>query len=138
MSAADLLARIEANGVAATLEPDGRIRLQPIDALPSELLAEAKARRDELSALLATRSGGDGRDRSDDPTHNVKENAEDFCGPNGNIARMAPNALRYTVEVMRRAGSRTEPPPVTPESPACHPAARENNEAANQDPQAET
>jgi hypothetical protein len=51
--ASDLLGRIRAAGVSVSLEPDGRLRVQPLSALPSDLLAAAKAHRDELVAQLA-------------------------------------------------------------------------------------
>jgi hypothetical protein len=51
-----LLACIEEAGANVRVEPDGRIRLQPISALPPDLLAEARAHGNELAALLRTQA----------------------------------------------------------------------------------
>jgi hypothetical protein len=128
MSAAtDLVARIEASGVAVCLEPDGRIRLDPMDALAPDLLATAKAHRDELAALLATRSGSDGCDRSDDSNCRGRESVKNRNGNSQNHRSddaIAPARGRAIADSMREGAARTEAPARSP-SPTASPAGPE-------------
>lgn len=57
MSAAVLLARLDALGVTATAEA-GAIRLRPARLVPADLLAEVKACKPALLALLAANDDG--------------------------------------------------------------------------------
>lgn|GEM_PF-5217039 len=64
MSAAALLARIEATGVVATLDAEGRVRLAPASRLPPALLEEARRERDALARLLAERGKSTSNNRA--------------------------------------------------------------------------
>lgn len=51
--AAHFLDRLGERGLSVSLRPDGKLWLEPKAALTTELLAEAKIRREDLVALLA-------------------------------------------------------------------------------------
>jgi len=54
-----LLARLEAAGATLRRAPDGTLRLRPSRPLPPDLLAEARAKRDDLAILVAEREAED-------------------------------------------------------------------------------
>ncbi|MCQ4158803.1 hypothetical protein NON00_02530 [Roseomonas sp. GC11] len=55
MTGDEILARLEAAGASLRGEPDGSLRLRPTRPLPPALLAEARAKREELAAALVAR-----------------------------------------------------------------------------------
>ena len=55
MSAAAVLARLQAAGLHLAVRPDGTVRLTATSAPPPELLAEASRHRDGIAALLRER-----------------------------------------------------------------------------------
>ncbi|MDJ0391367.1 hypothetical protein QMO56_24985 [Roseomonas sp. E05] len=50
-----LLARLEAVGATLRRAPDGSLRLRPSRPIPPDLLAEARAQRDDLALMVAER-----------------------------------------------------------------------------------
>jgi len=56
MSASDALTKLRSLGIRAELRADGSVALIPASLVSPELLAEAKAHRDELAAVLANES----------------------------------------------------------------------------------
>ena len=59
MTAAAVLARIDAVGASAALDPDGRVRIRRASLVPPEVMDAARRHRDELARLLAEQARAD-------------------------------------------------------------------------------